>query len=223
MTRYSFRNHMNMLASIIIFWFLLVFTDAHRGTNQFIPQQSTQESHSVVVETSQSSVPGSIHRKLDTTTEQGTALCTFANDYTQLTILSTPWTVCPISYTSGTPSWCSWTSVTCDATTYDVTALALSTQSLSGNTLTQNSWNTFSALTALTSLALDGNSLSGKIPTVLGALNSLTSLDLSNQGSTNKLTGTLPSQLSSLTLLQTLVCFPTNHCYCPIHFHSSPS
>eukprot|EP00656_Telonema_subtile_P024866 TRINITY_DN2701_c0_g1_i3.p1 TRINITY_DN2701_c0_g1~~TRINITY_DN2701_c0_g1_i3.p1 ORF type:complete len:144 (+),score=16.65 TRINITY_DN2701_c0_g1_i3:193-624(+) len=58
---------------------------------------------------------------------------------------------------------------------------------------------------SVTKVELSGNLLTGSIPSELLSLTSLQNLDLS----TNSLSGSIPSQLSSLTSLQTLY-FPKN-------------
>lgn len=99
-------------------------------------------------------------------------------------------------YDVGNASWCSWTGVTCDATTGDVVALDLSRKNLSGSV----SPDLRLLYPSLAHLNLSGNSLTGRVPNALFDLRRLRSLDLSH----NDFNSTFPDSVSRLRGLVSL-------------------
>ena len=168
---------------------------------------------------------------------QGKALCSLATTWkTQLGIMSTttnPWNAslasCSVQKSSIPPVWCGYSGISCSPSTFLVTNLSLSSQSLLGtipksigglnaslqyldfsyNSLTGSLPSEFASLSAhLTILNLAGNNFTQHALLPLSKLNRLQWLDISSNG----LTGTIPTLLSTLTSLVELnLAFSTLH------------
>ncbi|MQM18210.1 hypothetical protein Taro_051198 [Colocasia esculenta] len=91
------------------------------------------------------------------------------------------------------PPWCSWSGVTCDASTGEVTALDLSRRNLSGSLPSEIRLLSRS----LVRLNLSSNSLEGPLPTALFDLRNLEALDISH----NDINSTFPQGISRLRYL----------------------
>ncbi|OIV94036.1 hypothetical protein TanjilG_14283 [Lupinus angustifolius] len=99
------------------------------------------------------------------------------------------------SWTSNTPYY-TWPSITCDSSNHHVTAVNLTSLSLSGTL----------HLPFLSTLSLADNKFSGPVPPSLSSLTFLIHLNLSN----NNFNSTFPSQLSNLENLQVLDFYNNN-------------
>lgn len=157
---------------------------------------------------------------------QGSALCAMASAMRGLTIYNggdaSKWNTTAQCRPSSTivPSWCGWSGVTCSNSTFLVTDISLSGQSLNGsiptsiaalnaslrsfdissNPLTHTLPSQLGALTALTFLSVASTGITGSIPSAFARLTNLVHLDVA----TTSMGGSIPSQIGLLTSLTSL-------------------
>ena len=170
-----------MPTSVTFWWVLLILVVSQTTSNTELFEPQKYSSGSL----------GSVRLASYSIADEGLALCAIATKITTLqsssiaTQTTTQWLkdTSLKTYVAGTtPEWCLWTGVTCDGTTFTVTAIELPSKSLkAAGGLSKATLQSLSVLTNIKSLILSGNKFSQAIPTSIGFLTALTMLDLSAQ------------------------------------------